>query len=175
LANQDLTDTRCNIACPGDASDSCGQSGWISVYYDPTKYTAGANPALYGPQTPQTVGNYVLQGCYSEATTGRALSGQAPTAPTAGFTLELCEAACQGYTYWGIEYSNQCYCGNSLGTGSMNQSSLVPSVSGCNMLCRSIPVVKHFSSYAAMANTGIRYRQSKRVLWRSKQAQSLHA
>ncbi len=105
------------------------------MYYDPTKYVAGSNPALYGPQTPQTVGNYILQGCYSEATTGRALSALTPTPPATGFTLELCEAACQGYTYWGMEYSNQCFCGNSLGAGSVNQSSLVPSVSGCNMLC----------------------------------------
>ena len=124
------------MACPGDASDSCGQAGWISVYYDPTKYTAGANPALYGPQTALTVGNYNLQGCYSEATTGRALSAKTPTAPKNGFTLELCEAACQGYTYWGMEYSNQCYCGNSLAAGSVNQTSLVPSVSGCSMLCK---------------------------------------
>jgi WSC domain len=138
LASQDLTDTMCNEACPGDPSSSCGAPGWLSVYYDPTKYVAGANPALYGPQTPQTVGNYVLQGCYSEGTAGRALSSKTPTAPTAGFTLELCEAACQGYTYWGMEYSNQCYCGNSLAAGSVNQTSLVPSVSGCNMLCKSI-------------------------------------
>ena len=112
LANQDLTDTRCNVACPGDGNDRCGATGYLSVYYDPTKYVAGTDPALYGPQTIQKAGSYNYQGCYSEATNGRALSGKSPTAPSTGFTIESCMSACQGYTYFGMEYSNQCYCGN---------------------------------------------------------------
>jgi hypothetical protein len=135
LANQDTTDTLCNTACPGDSNDRCGATGYLSVYYDPTKYVAGTNPALYGPQTIQTVGPYVYQGCYSEGTNGRALAGKAPTAPSGGFTIELCEAACSGYTYFGMEYSNQCYCGNTIGTGSVNQTSSTPSVNGCSMTC----------------------------------------
>jgi hypothetical protein len=135
LASQDLTDVLCNMACPADGNDRCGGTGYISVYYDPTKYIAGTNPALYGPQTVQAVGNYVFQGCYSEATNGRALSALSPTPPMGGFTIELCEAKCVGYTYFGMEYSNQCYCGNSLGAGSVNQTSLVPATSGCDMIC----------------------------------------
>ena len=109
LASQDLTDVLCNMACPADGNDRCGGTGYISVYYDPTKYVAGTNPALYGPQTIQAVGNYVFQGCYSEATNGRALSALSPAPPTGGFTIELCQAACagSGFTYFGMEYSNQ--------------------------------------------------------------------
>jgi hypothetical protein len=135
LANQDLLDIYCNFACPGDGNDRCGASGYISVYYDPTKYVAGTDPSLYGPQTVQTAGNYKYIGCYGEATTGRALSGLIPKAPANGFTIELCEAACQGYTYFGMEYANECYCGNTINAGSVNQASSVPSTNGCSMIC----------------------------------------
>ncbi|CZR61108.1 related to glyoxal oxidase precursor [Phialocephala subalpina] len=134
LASQ-AADTLCNTACPGDGADRCGATGYLSVYYDPTKYVAGTDPALYGPQTIQSVGPYVYQGCYSEATNGRALSGESPTAPSGGFTIELCEAACVGYTYFGMEYSNQCYCGNTIEAGSVNQTSSVPTTNGCSMTC----------------------------------------
>jgi iron transport multicopper oxidase len=106
LANQAI-DTFCNFACPGDGTDACGAAGYLSVYYDPTKYIAGTDPSLYGPQTVQVVGNYNYQGCYSEATTGRALAGLRPATPPGGYTVELCETACQGYTYFGMEYSNE--------------------------------------------------------------------
>lgn len=135
LANQDTLDIYCNSACPGDGNDRCGAASYLSVYYDPTKYVAGANPALYGPQTIQTVGNYIYIGCYSEATTVRALTGRIPPAPANGFTIELCEAACMGYTYFGMEYSNQCFCGNTINAGSVNQSSSSPSTNGCSMPC----------------------------------------
>jgi hypothetical protein len=107
LANQDLLNIYCNFACPGDGNDACGAANYLSVYYDPTKYIAGTNPALYGPQTIQQVGNYFYIGCYSEATTGRALNAYTPDPPSSGFTIELCEAACHGYMYFGMEYSNQ--------------------------------------------------------------------
>ncbi|KAI9051067.1 hypothetical protein LZ554_005175 [Drepanopeziza brunnea f. sp. 'monogermtubi'] len=135
LAYVDPTDTLCNYACPGDQNDRCGGNDYISVFYDPTKYIKGTDPSLYGPQTPAQVGNYNYQGCYSEGTNGRALAGLSPPAPTGGFTLESCMAGCQGYSYFGMEYANQCYCGNTLGIGAVNQTSRDPTVNGCNMVC----------------------------------------
>jgi hypothetical protein len=107
LASQDPTDLLCNMACPGDPNDRCGATGYISVFYDPTKYVAGTDPSLYGPQTVKAAGNYLYQGCYSESTNGRALAALSPPAPPGGFTIELCQVACQGYLYFGMEYSNQ--------------------------------------------------------------------
>ena len=135
LANQDTLDIYCNFACPGDGNDRCGAAGYLSVYYDPTKYVAGADPSLYGPQTIQSAGNYNYIGCYSEGSGTRALTGLTPKAPADGFTIELCEAACQGYTYFGMEYSNQCYCGNTILGGAANQTSSVPTTNGCSMTC----------------------------------------
>ncbi|KAK0104489.1 hypothetical protein ONS95_004777 [Cadophora gregata] len=136
LASLDPTDTLCNFGCPGDSNDRCGATGYVSVFYDPTKYVKGTDPSLYGPQVPKQVGNYDYLGCYSEATNGRALSDKTPAEPAGGFTLGSCMTACQGYTYWGMEYANQCYCGNILGAGSVNQTSSNPSINGCNMVCK---------------------------------------
>ena len=130
--------TYCTFACAGDASETCGgNGGYISIYYDSTRYTPGNDSSVPtgGPVTVQQVGNYNYIGCYSEATNGRALSGQAPAAPNSGNTIESCEAACQGYTYFGTEYSNECYCGNSINAGSVNQASSDPATNGCSMLC----------------------------------------
>ncbi|APA14815.1 hypothetical protein sscle_13g095850 [Sclerotinia sclerotiorum 1980 UF-70] len=136
LAAQDVTDALCNFACPGDPNDACGGTGYISVFYNPTEYVAGTDPALYGPKTVSSVGNYNYLGCYSEGTNGRALAGSSPQAPPTGFTIELCAAGCKGFTYFGMEYANECYCGNLIGVGSVNQTSGNPSVNGCSMLCK---------------------------------------
>jgi WSC domain len=136
LANQDLADVECVTACPADGSDRCGGTNYLSVFYDPTKYIAGTDPSLYGPQVPKVIGNYNFLGCYSEATGQRALTGMSPNPPPAGFTNELCAVACSGFQYFGTEYANQCYCGNSINAGSVNQSSLDPAVNGCNMVCK---------------------------------------
>ncbi|KAL2271984.1 hypothetical protein VTJ83DRAFT_1355 [Remersonia thermophila] len=51
-------------------------------------------------------------GCYTD-TPARALTGSFLFA--SNMTLALCEAHCKNYTLWGVEYSTECYCGNSLG------------------------------------------------------------
>ena len=133
--------TMCTFACAGDASQQCGGAGgYISIYYDATRYTPGSittsgGTTSSGPITVNQTGNYNYIGCYSEATTGRALSGLAPAVPAGGSTIESCEASCQGYNYFGVEYSNECYCGNSINAGSVVKSSSDPNINGCSMLC----------------------------------------
>lgn len=45
-------------------------------------------------------------------------------------TLESCAAFCSGYTYFGVEYARECYCGNSFGAGSV-----VAPATDCNFPC----------------------------------------
>jgi len=91
----------------------------------------------------------------SEATNGRALTGQTPATPAGSNSIESCEIACQSFTYFGTEYSNECkfslfillngrgigakrkpgYCGNVINSGSVAQSSFDPNTNGCSMLC----------------------------------------
>ncbi|MCJ1336160.1 hypothetical protein MMC09_001436 [Bachmanniomyces sp. S44760] len=71
-----------------------------------------------GPVTVQTVGPYNYIGCYTELQNGRALSGPSNGNVT---SVEDCEAFCvsQGsFSYFSVEYSSQCYCGDSLDSDS---------------------------------------------------------
>ncbi|KAK4969922.1 hypothetical protein LTR66_011603 [Elasticomyces elasticus] len=132
---------KCTYSCANDATQACGgNGGYISIYYDSSKYTP--NNSTYDttppppPVTVQSVGNYGYIGCYSEGTNGRALAAKnvAPPSGGGGF-VEWCAAGCQGYTYFGVEFSNECYCGNTLGAGSALLPGSTPSATGCSSLC----------------------------------------
>lgn len=134
-------EARCSFACSGDATQNCGGAGgYVSIYYDATRYTPGNDTGVTNPTDPtgptdgpkivNTTGNYNYIGCYSEATTGRALSGKAPPTPPDGGSIENCEKSCQGYTYFGMEYANECYCGNTLNAGSVKHDD-----GDCSMIC----------------------------------------
>ncbi|KAL9029704.1 MAG: hypothetical protein Q9196_002082, partial [Gyalolechia fulgens] len=136
----------CNYACSGDSSETCGgmqvgTGGFISTYYDPTRFTPSdedptdTGPVSGAPRTVQHVGDYYHLGCYSEATQGRALSGKAVAVPAGGTTTESCGAACRGYQYFGVEFSSECYCGNTINAGSVAQASGDIEINGCSMLC----------------------------------------
>lgn len=56
---------------------------------------------------PQTVSTYNFLGCYVEGNTGRALSGLTANDATS-MTVELCATSCAGYSFFGVEYSDQC-------------------------------------------------------------------
>jgi hypothetical protein len=55
-----------------------------------------------------TVGVYSFQGCYTEATDGRALSLASFYDYTA-MTLEECAGDCAAYDYFGVEYGGECW------------------------------------------------------------------
>ncbi|KZF19452.1 WSC-domain-containing protein [Xylona heveae TC161] len=131
----DESEALCTFACAGDASEACGGvGGYISIYYDSTKYTPGSNVGPSGPIVVPSVANYISIGCYSEGTNGRALTGNAPAAPAGGMTIEACETACAGYVYFGVEYGGECYCGNTLNAGSAPVAGDA-ATSGCSMTC----------------------------------------
>ncbi|KFY78023.1 hypothetical protein V499_02735 [Pseudogymnoascus sp. VKM F-103] len=73
---------------------------------------------LNGPPLPFP-GNaqYKSLGCYTEATGGRALTGN-HYASTTAMTAAACIAFCAGSKYVGVEYASECYCGSSLSSGS---------------------------------------------------------
>ena len=116
--------TGCNMACSGNTSEICGGRSRISVY-NLTTYVP--------PTTVKSVGTYVSQGCYLEATTGRLLSGPSYTNKT-GMTVESCVAFCAGQkiplAYAGVEYAQECYC-----AASLPATAVMTDASSCNMLC----------------------------------------
>ncbi|KAL3419570.1 WSC domain-containing protein-like protein 5 [Phlyctema vagabunda] len=94
-----------------------------------TSRTSTTSPTQTAPAHKPTIGAYTLQGCYTEGNGVRALSG-ASLIDYTSMTLEKCASNCAAYTYWGVEYSGECYCGNSLGSGSV----LAP-LADCSFLC----------------------------------------
>lgn len=54
-----------------------------------------------------TIATYSFQGCYTEGTSGRALSG-ASFYDYSAMSLDKCATSCSEYTYWGVEYGGEC-------------------------------------------------------------------
>jgi hypothetical protein len=113
----DLAD--CNVPCSGDASEYCGASNRLNLYY--SNMTAG-------PSQPITVGNYSWYGCQTEGTGIRALASK--TLVEDDMSLDICAIFCKGFTYFGTEYGAECYCGNEFGEGSV-----AAATGDCNMAC----------------------------------------
>ncbi|KUI55535.1 Putative fungistatic metabolite [Cytospora mali] len=133
------SDSSCTgYACAGDSTQSCGGAGgWISLWYDVTAYFPGNSSlaaAYQPPSQPAVVGDYYFLGCYGDDTASRALSGKAPSLGSSN-TLEACAAACAGYTYFGTEYGDECYCGNTINVESGSGISGKNQTGGCTVLC----------------------------------------
>lgn len=113
-----VNETECNYQCSGDQTETCGGNGYfhdasyLSLFTNGGPSTGGSAPAV----VPST-GPYNYSGCYTEGNGVRALGDQATATPD--MTVQSCATYCSGYTYFGLEYSNECYCGNSFGTGSV--------------------------------------------------------
>jgi hypothetical protein len=77
-------------------------------------------------------------GCWTEATNTRALNGKLLPIAAADTNVENCAAACSAYTYFGVEYSQECYCGNVINAGSVNTSTIA-NPNPCNLVCADNP------------------------------------
>lgn len=137
LVEGDRTVNGCNMICNGNQSEYCGGGNRLEMYVlngslpDPPVTTPPG-----GPVNLDTVGNWSYAGCYTEATNGRALTGLINPIPGAQVSIESCTTACQGYSYAGMEYSQECYCGNTLNAGSaLAAGGTDPNANGCSMTC----------------------------------------
>ncbi len=99
----------CNMACKGNALETCGGSNRLNVYQN-LGYVPTVNPNITG---------YTYQGCYNEPSGGRALT--ASSTASNSMTVESCAAFCNGANYFGVEYGRECYCGASLPSTSTPQ------------------------------------------------------
>jgi hypothetical protein len=77
---------------------------------------------------PPLPSGWVSVGCYTDGPSPRTLSAQSYS--SSNVDAETCTAFCSAYAYAGMEYGNECYCGDSLLGGSTAVNS-----SECNMMC----------------------------------------
>ncbi|KAG6230812.1 hypothetical protein E4U34_007648 [Claviceps purpurea] len=133
-----VPDANCNYYCAGDLKQICGGNGavgndgaYMSLFADSAKWdgnTTRPGPPT-GPVVNPGVSGYASIGCYTEATTGRALPNGKGVEKK---TVRDCVEACKGgrYLYAGIEYGGECWCGNALSPGA------VPApMTDCKMTC----------------------------------------
>ena len=118
----------CKMECPGTSSQVCGDVDRLTVYKKDTDEAPPPGP----PANPQEVGAFKYQSCWTDAVGTRALS--AKDERSTEMTIERCSAFCDGYAFFGVEYADECYCGNELAGG---QSS---AESDCNMRCSGEPL-----------------------------------
>ena len=106
----------CGYACAGNGNETCGGNGYfqngtyMSLFVNPSLPEGAPLPAAGGggannpnpPTAVQSVGDWTLDGCITEASAGRALSGKGLASDD--MTVEYCVGNCTGYTYAGVEY-----------------------------------------------------------------------
>jgi hypothetical protein len=124
----------CTMNCRGNETEMCGGSNQLDVYfYAPSGSTPTAAP------TPTFPANWSLAGCYSDDVYARTLGNRVQIIGGDGeMTPEGCVTACNaaGFLIAGVEYSDECYCDNSLQNGG---TTATDGYAQCTMTCDGNP------------------------------------
>ncbi|KAK4153506.1 WSC domain-containing protein [Chaetomidium leptoderma] len=123
--------TDCTMPCPGDETLAtvCGGPNRLSLY------GTSAEPPTVTPYPHDPVTETQYEGCWTEVSGGRALAGATAFSLSAMTTAD-CGAYClhSGFTWFGLEYGAECYCG-----GALNVNSTVAVETDCAMPCSGAP------------------------------------
>ncbi|ETN45954.1 uncharacterized protein HMPREF1541_00136 [Cyphellophora europaea CBS 101466] len=103
----------CNMPCGGNSTEACGGPNRLNVFHNDA---ITAKPT--GPATNAGPPGWGFVGCYTDS----------------NMTVANCVAVCaaNGYTISGVEYSGECYCGNTFSNGG---APAPDGLAGCNMIC----------------------------------------
>lgn len=125
------SDTECSSNCAGDATQKCGGPDRLSVYSSQTTLKV-----IGVPKPVQNVSDWTYQGCISD-TNGLVFPWKSVNAT--GNSPEWCLGKCKEYGYMaaGMEYGEECYCGDI--EGIEQQNSQVRPESECNTACPGNP------------------------------------
>lgn len=123
-------DSNCATPCAGDSDEMCGGAGYLTIYSD-------GPPSTFQPPVPQTAGlngTWTYQGCFDDNIDNQRTLPWALYFPDTN-TAELCLGLCAqfGYSAAGMEYGEECYCGDPIDVDSVG-STLHPE-GDCNIAC----------------------------------------
>jgi hypothetical protein len=132
----------CSMTCNNNQTELCGGPSRLNMYIygngtlpSPTSSPSSSSPignnnaqSTAGPSIPANIGLFSYNSCFTEATDGRALTAFALADNSV--TLQTCAGNCTQYKYFGVEYSRECYCGNSL-----SAASVIATDGRCSMTC----------------------------------------
>ncbi|CAA7261980.1 unnamed protein product [Cyclocybe aegerita] len=130
------SESECSMPCAGKNDEKCGNGHRINVYKAVSTASTTTTTSTSTSTTTSasaTATSWSSYGCVAEGTTGsrRALTG--PSYSQSNMTPTICQSLCSGYQYAGVEYSRECYCGNSL-TDNGATGTTIPS-SNCQSTC----------------------------------------
>jgi hypothetical protein len=111
------------MTCAGDATQPCGGPWLLTVY------STGAVQIAAPPVVVKSVGNWTSIGCWTDSADSRALAAAIPPLGVNN-TVEACAVACTGHNFFGVEYGDECYCGDAVG-----KTSLLADAADCSMTC----------------------------------------
>ncbi|KAJ4315651.1 hypothetical protein N0V94_005848 [Neodidymelliopsis sp. IMI 364377] len=117
--------SECNMACSGNDDELCGGGMRLNAYkIDPVSATASSTAApqpTVSSASTTTISGYEYKGCYTDNVPQRVLAGKSSS--NDAMTLEMCAAFCKvgGYSWFGVEYNFECYCGTKLDALSMKE------------------------------------------------------
>ena len=127
---------KCNTPCAGNSKEICGGS-WANSVYDTS-----------------------FIGCYRDSKT-RDLAGFRFSSPR--MTKKLCMDSCRkkGFQYAGLQYSNQCFCGNSYGKLGKSNNCNMPCSGNSQEICggnwaNSVYQVQNSTTWNLLTITGIK-------------------
>jgi hypothetical protein len=132
--------TGCTMLCNGNKGEFCGGPARLNVYQFGATPPAASNaaPSSIAPSpsaSPAAVAQvgWNYKACYAEIPNGRTLPNGVQVAGL--MTVEGCQSACQaaGYILAGLEYSQECWCGNTFSVGG---APATDGEVGCNMACK---------------------------------------
>lgn len=114
------SNSSCAKPCYGNKNQTCGDYGFESIYQSVPLKPEPSNQAV-------VAGKFEYKFCAIDYNDARVLSDN--TEANDAMTVEMCAAFCDSYSYFGVEYGKECYCGNSFSGSPAAQEG------DCSFLC----------------------------------------
>ncbi|CAP60434.1 uncharacterized protein PODANS_1_7300 [Podospora anserina S mat+] len=134
----------CSMLCAGNPFNYCGAGNRLSVYARngtsiPSGTTTSAAPTTTSPPLVVTglPEGWNYQGCWIDGAQGRILPVQLVDSPTNSQSECASRCVAGGYKISGVQYTQQCFCGNAIFNGGVTTSE-----SQCSMNCPGNPTQK---------------------------------
>ncbi|KAK4194711.1 hypothetical protein QBC40DRAFT_290276 [Triangularia verruculosa] len=120
-----VSPTTYTTTIPGYTYDPATETSFTASSVSASSSSSSVPPS--GPTTSPGNTEYEFHGCYIELSSGRALAN---VFADDAMTVATCLALGTGFTYVGLQYGRECFWGNTLDPGSLEDS-----LSACNMPC----------------------------------------
>lgn len=128
--------TECDVVAGGISRCAISSSSLLVAMFENSFNSSATSlpnttlSAANGPDKPtiDTVKGWKYRGCYIDSMKDRVLKTRRMR--LGAMTVQRCAEVCKGYRYFGVEYSDECYCGDTLVSGAKQ----VPDVM-CDRVC----------------------------------------